>query len=212
LEIIYLSKVDSTHKFLLNKLQAKELTIPIAVVAEEQLAGIGTRGREWIGYRGNLFLSFCIKVDKLPSDLPINSASIYYAYIIKEALVDLGSQVWLKWPNDLYLSDRKIGGILTTFKENFLICSIGLNLKKSPNNFKTIDIDINKNKIIDLFFTKLKQAISWKYVFRNYRVEFEKSKEYDTSFRDGRRVLLEDALLQNDGSIILNGEKVYSLR
>jgi len=212
LEIVYLKNVDSTHKFLLKKLSEKKLFAPIAIVSEEQNSGIGTKDREWIGYKGNLFLSFCIEKSDLPHDLPLGSVSIYYAYILKEILFKKGSKVWLKWPNDFYLHDKKIGGVLTTIKGKNIICSIGLNLKKSPNNFQIIDINIEKDELIELYFLKLKQVIFWKYIFRHYKIEFEKSRGYETTINGTKKISLGSAKLQDDGSILLENRRVYSLR
>ena len=212
LEIVYLKNIDSTHKFLLNKLSENELQSPIAVISEEQTAGVGTKEREWIGYRGNLFLSFAIKKNQLPKDLPLNSISIYFAYVLKELLSEHNSQVWLKWPNDFYNNDKKIGGVLTALKGENIICSIGLNLVQSPNNFAILDIKIDKNKLIEEFFLKVKQVILWKYVFSKYKIEFEKSKNYYTTIENHKKVSLSDAVLQEDGSIMINNKKVFSLR
>ena len=52
-----------------------------------------------------IFFSFAIKIDELPTDLKLESASIYFAYLLKETLYELGSCVWLKWPNDFYIDD-----------------------------------------------------------------------------------------------------------
>jgi len=41
------------------------------------------------GGEGNLFLSFVVDMNSLPSDLPIASASIYFSYIIKEVYLDI---------------------------------------------------------------------------------------------------------------------------
>jgi len=212
LEIVYLKNIDSTHKFLLKKLSDFELFPPVAVVSEEQNSGIGTKDREWIGYKGNLFLSFCVKKTNLPFDLPLGSVSIYYAYILKEILAEHGSNVWLKWPNDFYIDDKKIGGVLTTLRGENIICSIGLNLKKSPDNFQVIDINITKDELIELYFLKLKQVIFWKYIFRYYKIEFEKSKCYKTTIDGDKKISLESAKLQEDGSILIENKKVYSLR
>ena len=212
MEIVYLKNIDSTHKFLLKKLSDFELFPPVAVVSEEQNSGIGTKDREWIGYKGNLFLSFCVKKTNLPFDLPLGSVSIYYAYILKEILAEHGSNVWLKWPNDFYIDDKKIGGVLTTLRGENIICSIGLNLKKSPDNFQVIDINITKDELIELYFLKLKQVIFWKYIFRYYKIEFEKSKCYKTTIDGDKKISLESAKLQEDGSILIENKKVYSLR
>ena len=214
MEIVYLKNSPSTHVELIEKIQTGELKAPIALVAEVQTAGVGSRENSWIGGEGNLFLSFAIKLDTLPSDLPKASMSIYFSYLLKEVLAEFGSKVFLKWPNDFYIENKKIGGTITKIlKDDILVCSIGLNLKNAPENFETIDINIDKNILIKNFFLKLKQVVFWKKIFSKYQVEFKQSRcflYYDDISK--KKVSLESAKLQEDGSILLNDRKVYSLR
>jgi len=210
LEILYFEKLTSTHKFLLKKLKSKELFPPVVVVADEQTDGIGTRGKSWLSIKGNLFLSLCIDESYLPHDLPKQSISIYFAYLFKEILSQQGSKVWLKWPNDFYLDDKKVGGVLSQIVGKNIIVSIGLNIQKSPENFKTIDIKVEKNELIEEFILKVKQVVLWKYIFSKYRVEFSKSRSFETTFEDGKKVPLKEAVLQSDGSIKIMEKRIYS--
>lgn len=211
MKIIYLDSVDSTQSYLVNELANKRLSAPIAVSAKVQYNGKGSRGNEWIGQEGNLFLSFAISVDMLPQDLQIASSSIYLSYILKEVLEELGSNVWLKWPNDFYLDNKKIGGTIVQFRQDVLICGIGLNLKYAPVNFDILDIQCSSQEIISCYFTKLEKKISWKYIFSKYRLEFDKSKIYFSHFRNSL-VSLKDAVLLDDGSIVCEGERMFSVR
>ena len=211
MEITYYKKLDSTHKFLLSKIKNREINYPLMIVADEQSSGVGTHNREWKSLKGNLFLSFCDDISSLPKDLPLQSISIYFAYIMKDILNREGSKVWLKWPNDFYLHDKKIGGVLSQIVGKKYICSIGLNLKKSPSNFEILDINIDRNRLVNFFLLKLKEVTLWKNIFSKYQIEFTKSKNFSTTV-DGKKVVLKDALLQKDGSIIINQKKVYSLR
>ena len=210
LEILYFEKLDSTHKFLLKKLKEKKLHPPIMITADMQTNSIGTRGKEWISLKGNLFLSLSIYKSELPHDLPKQSVSIYFAYILKSILENHGSKAWLKWPNDFYLHDKKIGGVLSSFVEDKVVVSFGINLKKSPENFENLDIKITKNKLIEEFILNPKQVISWKYIFSKYQVEFAKSKSHATTVKLEKKSSMKDAVLLEDGSILLDGKKVYS--
>ena len=111
---------------------------PFAIAAERQIAGIGSRGNDWQSVSGNLAFSFCVQQHDLPADVPLQSASIYFAMIMGEFLASLGSQLWLKWPNDFYLGERKIGGAMTNKIKDNLICGIGINLVSAPEFFVTI--------------------------------------------------------------------------
>ncbi len=211
MKIICLDVIDSTQTYLIDAISDERLSAPIAVSAKIQYQGKGSRGNDWISKKGNLFLSFAIPVNMLPQDLKIESSSIYLSYILKEVLQELGSDVWLKWPNDFYLDDKKIGGTLVQFKKDILICGIGLNIKCAPEGFSLLDIQCSKTEIINSYFTKLEKKLSWKYIFSKYRLEFDKSKIYFSHFRN-HLISLKDASLLDDGSILCEGERMFSIR
>jgi len=214
LEIDYRDEIDSTHLFLLEAIKSGSVTPPYALSAERQFGGVGSRGNVWEGMDGNLFLSFCLDIDDLPGDLPRQSMSIYFSFLMKETLAEFGSKVWLKWPNDFYIEDKKAGGTITAIlKEKIVVCSLGLNLVKAPQNYATIDIKIDKKELLESYFLKIKRHIFWKDIFRKYKVEFLQStrfKYFDTATQ--KKLHLKDAVLQNDGSIMIENRRVYSLR
>ena len=214
LEIVYHDSLPSTHRFLEEALRKKKLTPPLAIVADTQSEGVGSRGNVWQGLEGNLFLSFSLLKESLPSDLPQASTSIYFSSIMIEVLRELGSEVWLKWPNDFYIKDKKIGGTITSLiSDEFVLCSMGLNPKNAPGNFEIIDINIEKNVLIEKYFLKLKQVIFWKDIFRQYEIEFEKSRcFFYTDSISGKKVSLENVTLLEDGSIMIENRRIYSLR
>ena len=193
MEIFYLDNVPSTQKYLLEYLKTnfKE----VCFWTNNQTDGIGTRGRNWIGMRGNLFFSFSFRKR---ADIPNQSYSLFFAYLLKSLLNDLGSDVKLKWPNDLYLN-KKVGGVLSHLKKEFVVCGIGLNTILSPTGFDKLDIKIDEVELLTLFFRKLET--SWSEVFDGYKDEFYKHK-----FITSDNIDLSKVVLQNDGSIKVNGE------
>ena len=209
--IFYLDEVDSTQTYLKELLKKKEVCSPVAVVAKRQTNGQGSRGNSWIGEDGNLFLSFCISIKELPKDLKLESSSIYFSYIMKQVLEDNGSKVWLKWPNDFYIGNFKIGGTITNIVKDDLVCGIGLNLVAAPNTFEKLDIEISLENILNCYFNYLKKNIEWKHIFSKYKLEFYKSKTYFVHSGNDK-ISLGDASLQDDGSIISNGQRIFSLR
>ena len=113
MELLCFNELESTQTYLIDELKEKRLTAPIVIMAKEQTAGVGSRDNSWEGGEGNLFFSLAISIDDLPQDLPLNSASIYFSYLMKEVLDQYITDVWLKWPNDLYHNQSKIGGTIT---------------------------------------------------------------------------------------------------
>jgi BirA family biotin operon repressor/biotin-[acetyl-CoA-carboxylase] ligase len=184
---------------------------PVAVTAKEQHAGRGSRDNAWTGIEGNLFLSFAIPRHLLPEDLKLESAAIYFTYILKETLAEAGSKVWLKWPNDFYLDGKKIGGAITNLHKENLVCGIGLNLKNAPDGFGTLDIVIEQNLLLENYFKKLENYPSWKKIFSKYELEFDKCRAYFTH-NCNQAISLENAILLDDASIECNGQRIFSLR
>lgn len=211
LKILSLKSVDSTQTYLLDKLKTDQLHAPIAVVASEQTQGRGSRDNRWISYKGNLFLSFALSREMLPDDLKLESSSIYFSMLLKEVLSEQGSHIWLKWPNDFYLDEQKIGGTITTLYDNTVICGMGLNIASAPEQSKTLDVTIEISDILTQYFALLKSCPSWKQIFSKFELEFYKSQKFFTHIKS-RKISLQEVVLQYDGSVEYNGEKVYSLR
>lgn len=211
MKIIYLESVDSTQTYLKNLIKKKDIQAPFAVVADMQSDGIGSRDNTWSGYKGNLFLSFCINMHDLPKDLKLESASIYFSYILKETLESHNSKVWLKWPNDFYIKDKKIGGMITNIVSDTLICGVGINLTESPKSGDILDVDINKKKLLNIYFKNVEKMISWKQIFSKYKLEFYRNRNFFTH-NNNNKISLSKAELLDDGSINVDGERIYSLR
>lgn len=211
MQIYSLKSVDSTQRYLLDALKEKRLSSPICVTTERQESGKGSRGNSWSGLEGNLFFSFAIAREALPTDLKLESSSIYFTYLLNEVLREMGSALWLKWPNDFYLGDKKVGGAITNLYRETLVCGIGLNTRVSPEGFAKLDIEIENETILKHYFEILKNPPSWKQVFSNFEVEFVKSRSYFTHSGD-TRLSLENAILLDDGSIECDGQRIFSLR
>ena len=108
MKIIRLNEVNSTQSYLKEYIQKNGYNNPLCVTSKIQTAGVGSRGNSWIGKEGNLFFSFVVSKDNLPKDLPLQSASIYFTYILKDILQKSGSKLFLKWPNDFYIKNRSV--------------------------------------------------------------------------------------------------------
>lgn len=212
MEILSFDSLDSTQTYLIDAIVKSKLQAPIAVIAKEQNSGVGSRDNKWIGSSGNLFISIALLVEMLPKDLKIESASIYFAYIMKELLSRYSSDIYIKWPNDLYRNDKKIGGVITKNIENNLICGIGVNIIKAPNStYGCLGVAIDPLDILQEYIKELKKMYSWKQIFIKYQIEFEKYKNSYVHINNYQKSL-SSAQLCEDGSIIINNERVYSLR
>jgi BirA family biotin operon repressor/biotin-[acetyl-CoA-carboxylase] ligase len=161
--------------------------------------------------KGNLFFSFVYEKKDLPEDLQLQSASIYFSYILKDILASLGSKIWVKWPNDFYVDDKKIGGTITTATKDLIFCGIGLNLIDVDKDYGKLDIEIEIEKLLNNYFKSLKKKQTWKQVFSEFKIEFQRSKNFQATL-ENKKVSLEKAILNDDGSIQIDDSKVFSLR
>lgn len=102
-------RVDSTMD-LLHQLAEDGAPAGTAVVAGEQLGGRGSRGRIWHSPPGGLWLSVLLR----PRSVGATEVMSLRAGLCIARILDrfLSTPVGLKWPNDLMLGDRKLGGIL----------------------------------------------------------------------------------------------------
>jgi BirA family biotin operon repressor/biotin-[acetyl-CoA-carboxylase] ligase len=130
--IVYRESVESTNS--VAKSLARQGAIEgTLVVAEEQTAGRGRLGRRWFSPRGaSLLLSLIFR-----PDWPVSRAqglTMICGLSIREVIREVtGLPVGLKWPNDITISGRKAGGILTETSSSgvrldYAIVGLGLNV------------------------------------------------------------------------------------
>lgn len=137
-DIIWYESIDSTNNQ--AKRLLKDLTGTTVIAAKEQTSGRGQRGNKWTSEAGsNLTFSLVLK----PGDGLLENIPPDCQFVISEA-VALGIRDYIaaenvsakiKWPNDIYVSDRKICGILienTVSGGNLSgsIIGIGMNLNQ----------------------------------------------------------------------------------
>lgn len=130
--LVYVPEVASTN------LTAREGGCPAGtlVTAEYQTAGRGQRGNRWQSHAGeNLTFSVVLEPGFLVAEEQFCLSKVA-SLALTDTLADLGVAARIKWPNDIYVGDRKIAGILI---ENDLsgsvirrsILGIGLNVNQT---------------------------------------------------------------------------------
>ena len=124
--------LDSTNEEA-RRLARDGLREPLWIVADEQTAGRGRRGRPWVSQRGNLFASL------LTQGAPQLSAQLGFAAALAAAdtvaSLAASADVRLKWPNDVLLKGRKTAGILLeVLGGDTLAIGIGINLAHYPQD------------------------------------------------------------------------------
>lgn len=140
-----------------NDLLAKNLIEKHTVIyTDNQTHGKGQRGNSWESLPNlNATFSIVLKPDQIRANDQF-SLHIITSLAIKRALADI-VDVNIKWPNDIYVNHKKIGGILieNTLRGSFLghsIVGIGININQTQFQYKhasSIKLEIGKNCLID---------------------------------------------------------------
>ncbi|EJC01734.1 biotin--[acetyl-CoA-carboxylase] ligase [Helicobacter pylori Hp P-8b] len=198
--------LPSTQIYLLEKLKSDELKAPVLIVAKNQSAGIGSRGNIWESVESALTFSLALNASDLPKDLPMQASALYLGFLFKEVLKELGSQTWLKWPNDLYLGGQKIGGVLVNIYKGMRVCGIGVN--RVSTKWACLDIGASDDWIIEGFLKKIEENLFWGEVLSKYALEFHRSNSFSFHNDCGEAVSLKDAELLEDGRVCIKG-KIY---
>ncbi len=136
-EVLRLGSVTSTQDV------ARRLPVGSIVLADHQTAGRGRLERRWEAPAGTaLLVSFVLRPDRV--------LSLAAGVAAAEAC---GPPVTLKWPNDLLVGDRKLGGILVETTQGKAICGVGINLSWAPDGAAQL------NQPRDEVFEKLREKM-----------------------------------------------------
>lgn len=137
-------ELTSTNEWLLQ--QEFQLDKAKLCLTESQPGGRGRRDRQWhsSAYR-NLLYSISWRFASWPNSLP--SASLLAGLVVSEALEICGvSDIKIKWPNDIYLKGKKLGGLLVSAKGEAsgacdLVIGVGINHHVLDSDAEAIDQD-----------------------------------------------------------------------
>ena len=137
-EILFFETVSSTNTVALER--AEKVPEGTVVLADSQDKGRGRHGRVWISPAGvNVYMSIILRPRIKPKDSSL--ITIMSAVACTEAIRNVtGLTITTKWPNDLMISNKKIGGILTELKTQqqktiFAIVGIGINVNSDLSDF-----------------------------------------------------------------------------
>ena len=198
--------IDSTNDFLISeKTDASKIAV---VLSEIQTQGRGRRGKFWQSpFGSNIYMS--IKWNFDPREVSPAGLSLVIGIAVSKALWANGLRdVKLKWPNDVIVSNKKIGGILTEIKtgianELSAVIGLGINFKMPAGSGKNIDqpwtdmcsetnARINRNEVVACLINTI---VSYLEEFRSFgfdafweswnEIDFLKNKKGVVSTKDG---------------------------
>jgi biotin-[acetyl-CoA-carboxylase] ligase BirA-like protein len=138
-QIVAEIRCESTHNILrehLDKTPALQLN-GLLVSTEEQVAGKGRRRPDW--WSGPAASNLAVSLLMSPPVQPLESLGLHAACAMADAmtpLLDPGSTLSLKWPNDILLNGAKVAGILVETSEksgqSYALLGMGVNVLKAP--------------------------------------------------------------------------------
>ena len=173
-KVFYYKTIDSTQKEIWRRINNYGIENGTLIYTDFQTSGIGTHGRKWYTDEdNNIAFSFFININ---CDIEkLEGITIEIAEVIKEILKKrYNINVQIKYPNDIYYSGKKLGGILTQTKVflnkiKYLVVGIGINTNKQYFNEKIKDIatsikkefsiEINKEEFITDFCNEFEKRI-----------------------------------------------------
>lgn len=161
---IELDEIDSTQSFARKNFKNFKKGAITCILAKKQTKGVGRFSRRWHSPPGNIYATFFFSLKKR-EDIPA------LTHILAISLVDLLKRFSITskiyWPNDIYIKDKKLSGILceVIFEEDVLIfLGIGININMEKGELSKIDkkatslkLEIGKNIDLELFLKNLQE-------------------------------------------------------
>lgn len=164
--------IDSTNTALSTRAQSESIDGHV-LIAELQTQGKGRRGRKWLSpFARNVMLSTGFQLVAPTSN--IGSISLAMGVAVANALEGVADvSVQLKWPNDIYLNDRKLGGILIDLLQAGppvkLLLGIGINVRAAPEQLESpnapaialADVvpDVSRHEVVSALLNELVATI-----------------------------------------------------
>ena len=162
--VIELTSTDSTNSEAKRLVQSSQATSSV-IFAHSQTAGRGRYGRQWESGHGNLYMSILI-----PLKGALDKAA-ELSFVIGVATHDIlssiinNAKIQLKWPNDIFIDGKKLGGILlesiTHENQTWIIIGLGLNLLSAPlpdaSCLKDYGINIAPRRMLDLIIPEFEK-------------------------------------------------------
>jgi BirA family biotin operon repressor/biotin-[acetyl-CoA-carboxylase] ligase len=136
---IFLDELESTNNYIANMVRSRQIIQPTIVSADYQTAGRGQRATKWQSFKSqNALFSLFVQWNDLKIEDQFILAMLA-ALSVCEVLKDMTQlEVKVKWPNDIYVQKKKIGGILieSELRGTYVVSSIiGIGLNINQVNF-----------------------------------------------------------------------------
>ena len=149
----------STQSLAIEMVRRGNYQGPFSLSASRQTDGVGQRGNPWVDSGMAVALSLAWQVQEEESK-PDDRWPSWISLWVQQALVDYAPEIKqvlrLKWPNDLVISDQKLGGVLVSQfaheGQTFRVAGIGINLawiNPQPQTFSATDLQSVLGRPVD---------------------------------------------------------------
>ena len=135
--------LDSTNTFVREQMATRAYAGSV-VFAESQTAGRGRRGKEWLSpYGASIYMS--VLWDFEQGAQALEGLSLGVGVAVRRAILELGlADISLKWPNDIYMGGKKLGGILLEMigdpaGQCSVVIGVGINVSMPAGTGQNID-------------------------------------------------------------------------
>ena len=223
-KLINFGLIDSTNNKIKSLLKGNTKLNNLCVSANNQTQGYGRRNSKWFSYKGNIHLSILIKPNCVLTKINQLSflSAVSFGDIITPKLKN--NIIKYKWPNDILLNRKKVGGIIIESSTNlkkkvkWIIIGIGININYFPileketikaTSLNKENIFIDKNTLLDQLSNQFfKNYIKWKKDgFKTFKKKWEnnliKKRNKIIIKKDGKFYQGSFSSLSDDGSLNL---------
>ncbi len=124
----YVERCESTQRLLADDAPEGALA-----AADEQTAGRGRLGRDWVAPPGSSVLASIALHPRVPTE-KLAELSLVAGRAVAQALTDVAEVVpEVKWPNDVLIDGRKVAGILAEAREGRVVLGFGINVLQTED-------------------------------------------------------------------------------
>lgn len=171
---IYFKSIDSTQSEIWRLIEKNNIQNGTLVMADKQTNGQGTHGKKWYTDKENN-IAFSIEIEPNCKVQQLDGITKEIAQIIVEIMLKMyGIKLNIKEPNDLYINNKKVGGILTQTKVignvvQYLVIGIGINTsqrifteeisKIATSIKKEFNVNVNVEDFIANFCNEFEKTI-----------------------------------------------------
>lgn len=188
-DLVKFATLESTQTYLRKHI--KKICQNTVVIAKNQSQGVGRCNTAWLCFEGCLCFSIAYKKD-LKYDFQKHVLGCICDILVKQYNID----VFIKWPNDIFVQCRKVCGVLIDRVDEYYLIGIGINLRGQNEVYKSIkqlsNCEIDDDAFLESFLAKLQcEEKPLDYYKFSDKIYFD-NKELQFCIVKGGNLILED--------------------